>query len=66
MLTENGIEGVSYDWHGFGYLLLGALDQAYYGEKSLDDWDSYMKDLQELGLDELISIQQARCDRAFK
>lgn len=36
------------------------------GEKSLDDWDSYMKDLQELGLDELIAIQQARCDRAFK
>lgn len=36
------------------------------GEKSLDDWDSYIKDLQELGLDELISIHQARCDRAMK
>ena len=36
------------------------------GEKSLDDWDSYMSDLKDLGLDDLIAIQQARCDRAFK
>lgn len=36
------------------------------GEKSLDDWDSYIEDLKELGLDELISIQQARSNRAFK
>lgn len=34
------------------------------GEKSLDDWDSYISDLQELGLDEMIAINQARWDRA--
>lgn len=36
------------------------------GEKSLDDWDSYIADLKELGLDDLISINQARYDRATK
>ena len=35
------------------------------GEQSLDNWDSYIKDLKELGLDELIAIDQARCDRTF-
>lgn len=34
------------------------------GQASLDDWDSYIGDLKELGLDELISITQARFDRA--
>jgi hypothetical protein len=34
------------------------------GEKSLSNWDSYMADLKRLGLDELISIAQARLDRA--
>ena len=34
------------------------------GQKSMDDWDTYMKEMQELGLDELISITQARYDRA--
>ena len=33
------------------------------GQKSLDDWDSYMADLKRLGLDELIGIYQARYDR---
>lgn len=36
------------------------------GEKSLDDWDSYIQDLKDLGLDELIAINQGRCDRALK
>lgn len=36
------------------------------GEKSLEDWDSYIADLKELGLDELIAINQARYDRATK
>lgn len=36
------------------------------GEKSLDDWDSYIADLKELGLDDLIEINQARADRAFQ
>ncbi len=36
------------------------------GEKSLDDWDSYIEKMQELGLDELISITQARYDRGMK
>lgn len=34
------------------------------GDKSLSNWDSYMADLKRLGLDELISIYQARIDRA--
>lgn len=36
------------------------------GEKSLEDWDSYIEDLKELGLDDLLAINQARCDRAMK
>ena len=36
------------------------------GERSLEDWDSYIADLKELGLDELIAINQARYDRAAK
>jgi putative aldouronate transport system substrate-binding protein len=36
------------------------------GEKSLEDWDSYIADLKELGLDDLIAINQARYDRATK
>jgi len=36
------------------------------GQKSMDDWDSYIKDLKDLGLDEMISINQARYDRAMK
>ncbi len=34
------------------------------GEQSMDDWDSYIADMQKLGLDELIQITQARYDRA--
>jgi hypothetical protein len=33
------------------------------GEKSLNDWDSYIANLKRLGLDEVISIYQARLDR---
>jgi hypothetical protein len=33
------------------------------GEKSLDNWNTYLADLKRLGLDELISIYQARLDR---
>jgi hypothetical protein len=33
------------------------------GEKTLDNWNTYMADLRRLGLDELISIYQARIDR---
>ena len=36
------------------------------GEKSLEDWDSYIADLKELGLDDPIAINQARYDRATK
>lgn len=36
------------------------------GQKSLEDWDTYMSDLKRLGLDELISINQARYDRTQK
>jgi len=32
------------------------------GENSLDDWDTYMADLKELGLDRLIEINQQRLD----
>ena len=34
------------------------------GQQSMDDWDTYIADLQRLGLDELIEINQARYDRA--
>jgi ABC-type glycerol-3-phosphate transport system substrate-binding protein len=34
------------------------------GDKSLDNWGSYMADLRRLGLDELITIYQARMNRA--
>lgn len=34
------------------------------GQQSMDDWDTYIAEMQELGLDELISITQARYDRA--
>jgi ABC-type glycerol-3-phosphate transport system substrate-binding protein len=33
------------------------------GEKSLNDWNTYMADLKRLGLDELTAIYQARIDR---
>ena len=33
------------------------------GQKSLDDWDSYMDDLKRLGLDELNGNYQGRYDR---
>ncbi|GHU00241.1 hypothetical protein FACS1894142_8370 [Spirochaetia bacterium] len=33
------------------------------GEKSMDNWNTYMADLKRLGLDELIAINQARVDR---
>lgn len=33
-------------------------------QKSLNDWDSYLSDMKRLGLDELISINQARYDRS--
>ena len=36
-------------------LILGRLD--------LDDWDTYISELQSLGLDEYLAIQQARYDR---
>ena len=34
------------------------------GEADLADWDSYIADMQELGMDELISIMQDRYNRA--
>ena len=42
------------------------LSKLIMGQKSMDDWDSYIKDLKDLGLDEMISINQARYDRAMK
>lgn len=36
------------------------------GQKSLDDWDQYMEELKELGLDDLIAIDQALLDRYFE
>lgn len=35
------------------------------GEKSMDNWETYIEDFKELGLDELIAINQARYDRAM-
>lgn len=36
------------------------------GEASLDNWDTYIAELKELGLDELIQIQQAQYERFQK
>ena len=36
------------------------------GQASMDDWDTYIAEMQELGLDELIEITQNRYDRANK
>lgn len=33
------------------------------GRASLDDWDSYIEELQELGLDEILAVRQAQLDR---
>lgn len=33
------------------------------GSKSFDDWDTYMTDLKELGLDDLIAINRDLCDK---
>lgn len=33
------------------------------GQQSMDDWDKFMEDLKRLGLDEMITINQARYDR---
>jgi hypothetical protein len=35
------------------------------GEKSFNNWNTYMADLKRLGLDELISITQARVNRGL-
>lgn len=36
------------------------------GRESMDDWDSYLGKLKELGLDELLKVAQARHDRFLK
>jgi len=33
------------------------------GQRSMDNWESYMADLRRLGIDELLAIYQARLDR---
>jgi len=33
------------------------------GQRSLEDWDSYMNDLKRLGMDEIVAIDQARYER---
>jgi ABC-type glycerol-3-phosphate transport system substrate-binding protein len=54
------IAAISPDLNTYSNELIAALIM---GEKSLDNWDSYIADLKRLGLDELISIFQARMDR---
>lgn len=34
------------------------------GRASLDDWDTYIEELKNLGLDEVIAVRQAQLDRA--
>lgn len=34
------------------------------GRASLDDWDSYIEELKNLGLDEVLAVRQAQLDRA--
>jgi hypothetical protein len=57
------LAALSTDLDTYSSELLAALIM---GEKSLNDWDSYMADLKRLGLDELIAISQARIDRMMK
>lgn len=40
------------------------LSKLIFGQASLDDWDTYIADMQRLGLDEIIEIYQTRYDRA--
>jgi hypothetical protein len=40
------------------------LTELIMGTPIMDRWDSYMANLKRLGLDELLSIYQARFDRA--
>jgi ABC-type glycerol-3-phosphate transport system substrate-binding protein len=54
------IAAISPDLNTYNSELITALIM---GEKSLANWDSYINDLKRLGLDELISIFQARMDR---
>jgi hypothetical protein len=57
------IAAITTDLNTYSSELLTALIM---GEKSLDGWDGYMADLRRLGLDEMISISQARIDRMAK
>lgn len=34
------------------------------GERSFEDWDTYLKEMQALGLDEILAVLQARYERA--
>lgn len=40
--------------------------QLILGQKSLDDWDNYIKNLKELGLDEMLEVYRARHERFLK
>lgn len=64
--TEDEIEKISEiktDIETYSTELLAKL---IIGEESLDKWDNYVKDLKDLGLDQLIEITQNRFDRAHK
>jgi len=54
------IQAITPDLNAYSEELLTSLIM---GDKSLDNWNSYMADLKRLGLDELIQITQARIDR---
>jgi ABC-type glycerol-3-phosphate transport system substrate-binding protein len=55
------IAAIRSDLNTYHYELCTALVM---GEKSLDNWDSYIADFKRLGLDELIAIYQDQVDRA--
>ncbi|MDR0670058.1 MAG: extracellular solute-binding protein [Treponema sp.] len=57
------IAAITTDLNTYSSELLAALIM---GEKSLSGWDGYIADLKRLGLDDLISISQARIDRMAK
>jgi ABC-type glycerol-3-phosphate transport system substrate-binding protein len=56
------IQAISTDLTTYSEELLTSL---ILGEKSLSNWNAYMADLKRLGLDELISITQARVSRGL-
>lgn len=62
--TEEELETISSITNDLTTYSEELLTRLVLGQQSMDDWDGYMADLQRLGLDRLIEVNQARYDRA--